>query len=223
MCDKEIYQKIKVIDTGRKSYKETWEFQKKIHEKRVRDEIPDTLILTQPNHVITLGRSAKKENLLFEEEFLKKKGIDIFKVERGGDVTYHGPGQLVGYPIFKIKGITKIKKFVENIEESIIYALKKFKILAAKDEKHPGVWVGNDKICAIGIAVKKGVSFHGFALNINPSLSYFNLIIPCGIKEKGVTSLEKILKKKINYEKVKKTVVEGFGEIFKKEIEWERF
>ncbi len=223
MCDKEIYQKIKVIDTGRKSYKETWELQKKIHEKRVRDEIPDTLILTQPNHVITLGRSAKKENLLFEEEFLKKKGIDIFKVERGGDVTYHGPGQLVGYPIFKIKGITKIKKFVENIEESIIYALKKFKISAAKDEKHPGVWVGNDKICAIGIAVKKGVSFHGFALNINPSLSYFNLIIPCGIKEKGVTSLEKILKKKINYEKVKKTVVEGFGEIFKKEIEWERF
>ncbi len=223
MCSKEFCKKIEVIDIKKTDYKKAWELQKKIHEKRVKGEVCDTLILVEHEHVITFGKSAKRENLLFDENFLKKKGIKVYKIERGGDVTYHGPGQLVGYPIFKIKGLTKIKKFVENIEKSIIHALAGFGINAEKNDRFPGVWIGNEKICAIGIAVKNGVSFHGFALNVNTDLSYFNFIIPCGIKDKGVTSMQKILERKIEFEKVKKKIAESFAKIFERELIWKKF
>lgn len=209
-----------LADLGFMPYREAWDFQRKLYQKRVDDSIPDTLIFVEHDHVITKGRSGKEENILVKPEELNDEGVGFYEVERGGDVTYHGPGQLVGYPIFKLqKGLIGVRPFVANIEEALVRAMKEFGIDADASMRMQkglpvGVWVGSDKLVAIGVAIKHWVSFHGFALNVSPELDMFSLIVPCGLKDKGVTSMEKILGVKPDFDKVKEAVRRSFEEVF---------
>lgn len=210
---------VNLLDFGLCDYEKAWEIQKELHQKRVNGEVEDTFIFVEHPHVYTLGKKGKEENFKVNIEFLKSKGIPVYRIERGGDVTYHGPGQIVGYLIFNLKEkLAGIKKFVEKIEDAVILTLKEYGINAFKNHRMIGVWVGDEKICAVGIAVKRWVSFHGFALNVNTELEYFDYIFPCGLK-KGVTSMHKILKRKIEIEGVKKNIIKSFERVF--EIKFE--
>lgn len=204
-----------VTELGLVPYQDAWELQKNLHSLRVEDMIPDVLLLLEHPPVITKGRKPGKSNLLISEDYLRLKGIEFFEVERGGDVTFHGPGQLVGYVIFKLPpSLSGIRPFVKKIENAVILVLKDFGIEARHDPKYTGVFVGNDKITAIGIAVKKWTSFHGFALNVNTDLSYFDLIVPCGIRDRGVTSMAKVLKREISMSDVIEAVKTSFSKEF---------
>jgi len=208
-------KKFDVVDLGQKDYKEVWDIQKVIHEKRVQEKLYNTLLLVEHPPVITMGKSGKNTNLLLSPRMLKQKGIAYYEIERGGDVTYHGPGQLVGYPIFNVKeGLAGIKPFVNKMEQAIIKTLADFNIAGEKKEKMIGIWAEGKKICSIGIAVKRWVSFHGFALNVNTNLEHFNLIIPCGLKNVTMTSMQELLKKEIELDDVKESVIENFSSIF---------
>jgi lipoate-protein ligase B len=207
---------MQVIDLGSSGYKEVWDLQKELHGQRVEKRIPNTLILVEHKPVITMGKSGQDVNVLYPVEFLKKKGIEYYQIERGGDVTFHGPGQLVGYPIFNVKdGLAGIKPFINGIEDVIIRSLGDYNVAAYRKEKMIGVWTDKGKVCSIGVAVKRWVSYHGFALNINTDLSYFDLIVPCGLKNVEMTSMQEILGKEISMEKVKQSVIRNFSAIFK--------
>ncbi len=208
---------IDVIKPGLLSYKKALELQEELHEKRIRGLINDTLILLEHPLVITLGRRGLRENILADADILLSHGVEIFDVTRGGDVTYHGPGQIVGYPIFDLnKRGRDVKLFVENIEEVFIRLLKnEFDITAKReDKKYTGVWVDNNKITAIGIAVKKWVTMHGFAFNVNTNLEHFSWINPCGITDRGVTSIEKIKGEKQDMNKLNEAVLKYFMGVF---------
>ncbi|MGQ9816555.1 MAG: lipoyl(octanoyl) transferase LipB [bacterium] len=208
---------INTLDLGKRDYKEVWDMQRELHLKRVNGQIPNTLILVEHNPVVTIGRSGKSENIKMPIQLLKEKGIDFYHIERGGDVTFHGPGQLVGYPIFNIKeGLIGIRRFIEMIEDAIIGVLADFAIKAEKREGLIGVWTERGKICSIGIAVKRWVSFHGFALNVNTDLRYFDLINPCGFKDIKMVSMQEILGHEIAMSEVKKKTIRNFHSIFLK-------
>ncbi|MER3537711.1 MAG: lipoyl(octanoyl) transferase [Thermus sp.] len=204
-----------VEDLGLMPYLEAWEYQKRVHKEVAQGLRPETLLLVEHPRVITLGRKATGENLLFPEAWYKEMGFELFWVERGGDVTYHGPGQLVGYPIFRVG--RRVREFLRRLEEAIIRVAASYQIQAYPTPGYAGVWVGEEKLCALGVAVKEGVSFHGFALNVNTDLNDFSVIIPCGLKGKGVTSLEKILGYKVPMPEVKARVVAAFEEVFARE------
>ena len=208
--------KLNVINLGRCGYEEALKVQYDILEKRQQDEIDDTLILVEHPPVITMGRKAAQTNIVAPQQYLKDNGIELYETNRGGDVTYHGDGQIVGYPIFKLRGKgIGIREFVENLENTFVNILKKeYDIDAGKNPDHTGVWVGDNKIVAIGLAVKRGVTMHGFAYNVNSNLDHFKLIVPCGISDKGVTSVEKITGETIDFQAANKTVLEHFCEVF---------
>lgn len=211
LIDKKSSAKFNVVDLGQKDYKEVWDIQKVIHEKRVQNKLCNTLLLVEHPPVITMGKSGKNTNLLLSPQVLEQKGIAYYEIERGGDVTFHGPGQLVGYPIFNVKeGFAGIKPFVNKMEDAIIQTLAKFGISGEKREKMIGIWAEGRKICSVGIAVKRWVSFHGFALNVNTNLEHFNLIIPCGLKNVTMTSMQVILGNTVDLEEVKKSIIESF-------------
>lgn len=179
---------------GLTPYSKALEIQQEVH-SQILDGVEDTLILCEHPSVYTFGKSADRNNLLISPEFLKSINAEVYETERGGDITYHGPGQLVGYPIINLRkhGIG-VKKYVETLELSIINALANFDITAYQIDGLTGIWVGKEdeikrKIGAIGIRVRNGVSMHGFALNVTTDLSYFNHIVPCGIADKAVTSI----------------------------------
>nr|WP_246584226.1 lipoyl(octanoyl) transferase LipB [Thermus brevis] len=201
-----------VEDLGLLPYSQAWEYQKKVHKEVVRGERPPTLLLLEHPRVITLGRKATGENLLFPESWYRENGFEVYWVERGGDVTYHGPGQLVGYPIFPVG--REVRRFLRQIEEAIVKVVASYGLKAYPTPGYAGVWVGEDKLCAIGVAVKEEVSFHGFALNVNTDLNDFSVIIPCGLKGKGVTSLERLLGRKVPMLEVKDRAVQAFAEVF---------
>jgi len=206
---------IELIDLGFKHYKDTWDFQKELVEKRIRDEIPDTLIFVEHEPVFTLGRNRDWKNLLFPEDYLRRMGYSLYKVERGGDVTYHGPGQLVGYPIFKLNSaLAGVKKFVYNVEEALIRTLKRYGIEAYRHKEYTGVFIPQGKIASIGLAFRKWVSFHGFALNVNNSLDPFKFIIPCGISHIPMVSMSLILGKEVPMGELKRCVYKSFLEVF---------
>ena len=175
----------------------------------------DCLLLVEHPHVLTLGRGGKRENILVSETLLHERGIACLSIERGGDVVYHGPGQLVGYPIFALKreGIG-IVNFVWRLEEVMIRILKDYGIIGQRNERNRGVWVGKDKVGFVGIAVRSGISLHGFALNVNPDLSFFELIQPCGLKGVKATSMKALLEKEVDYEEVKERAIIHFREVF---------
>jgi lipoyl(octanoyl) transferase len=214
--------KLNVLRLGRMDYREALELQEKLLALRQQDGVGDTLLLVEHPPVLTLGRRGKYENILVPREELEANGVSIYEVSRGGDVTYHGPGQLVGYPIMDLAGHGKdIKAFVLNVEEVFIRLLaEQYGITAGRDEKtYTGVWVGNEIITAIGIAVKHWVTMHGFAFNINTDLSHFKWINPCGITDKGVTSLKEELGHAADFEQLNKLVIKYFCEVFDAEYE----
>lgn len=213
---------INVCYLGEVEYQEALSIQESIWKLRVEKKIGDTLLLLEHPPVITIGRRGSKKNILVSEEFLEKIGVKVFEVSRGGDVTYHGPGQLVGYPIFDLALTDRdIKKFVYLLEEVFIRLLKdQFEIEARRDEdKYTGVWVENSKMVAIGIAVKKWATMHGFAFNVNTNLEHFSWIVPCGLKDRGVTSLERLIGKTIPFEDVVDKVQTYFGKVFGKSLD----
>lgn len=205
--------KLNVIDLGRLAYADALRAQYAILEQVQNDTLDDTLILVEHPPVITMGRNAEEGNVLFTEEMLKAQGFDVFHVERGGDATYHGPGQIVGYPVFNIKKNhgKSIRHFVETLEQIFIDLLgNHYGINAGRDEINSGVWIGMAKILAIGLAVKRGVTFHGFAFNVNTDLSHYEVIVPCGLTDRSVTSMAQQLGAEQDMERVKAQIVEEF-------------
>jgi len=207
-------KKLNVIDLGSCPYGKAWDIQKETHAKRVAGEIPDTLILVEHPHVYTLGKNANAQHLIASQDYLKSKGIEIYNVDRGGDITYHGPGQLVGYPIFNLKEHKEsISWYVHTVEDVLIKMLADYGISAERIEKLTGVWVGNQKIAAIGMRVSKWVTMHGFALNVSTDLSLYDGIIPCGIVSKGITRIAD-LAPDIQMDQVKRDVIIKFRTLF---------
>ena len=220
-----------VENWGVQSYKDAWEKQEKILQSiidvkknnrndRSNLETPNYLIFLEHKPVFTIGKSGNFNNLLVNDFELSKKNIELVKTNRGGDITFHGPGQLVIYPILDLENFfTDIHKYLRSLEDVVISSLMEFNIDAKRSPGETGVWINTDtsfpeKICAMGVRASRWVTMHGLALNINTDLSYFNKIIPCGIEGKGITSMQKVLNKKISIEKVKSAIKSHFEEIF---------
>ncbi|MBA7524330.1 Octanoyltransferase [subsurface metagenome] len=183
---------IQLIQSGLTDYNQIWDLQRELLEKVTASRSENYLILTEHNPVITIGKSGNIKNLLVDESYLKTKGIEITKIDRGGDITFHGPGQLVGYPILNLSAFEKdVHWYLRKLEEIIIKTLEIFGIEGKRIPGLTGVWVGDNKICAIGVKVTRWVSMHGFALNLSTDLNYFKYIVPCGISDKGITSILK--------------------------------
>lgn len=208
--------RLNVLSLGRCEYEKALNIQYDLLKKRQAGDIENTLILVEHPPVITMGRHAEKSHIIGSEKLLMDKEIKIFETNRGGDVTYHGYGQIVGYPIFNLRESNMgIKEFVRNLEEVFIKHLKdNHSIDAGRDSHHTGVWVGNNKITAIGLAVKRGVTMHGFAFNVSTNLEHFNFIVPCGITDKGVTSVEDIIQKPVDFQEENQSVLENFCKVF---------
>ena len=228
-------QKVILQDLGLKDYKETWDYQEKLFQGIIDLKIdnrrndtnhktPNYFLFVEHPHVYTLGKSGDMSNLLLNEEQLSKKGATFYKINRGGDITYHGPGQIVGYPILDLDNFfTDIHKYLRFLEEVIIKTLAEYGIKSERSEGETGVWldVGTPfarKICAMGVRTSRWVTMHGFALNVNTNLGYFDNIIPCGIKGKAVTSIEAELNKKLPLEEVKTKILKNFKELFEVEF-----
>jgi len=187
------------IELGRKDYFETWQIQQEIFRKVKAGTEPDTIILVEHPHTITFGKTSQKTHLLLNAQELQNRGISVYDIDRGGDVTYHGPGQLVSYPILNLQHYKKdIHWYLRCLETVVIETLKFFSIQAGRlnmadsQKNYTGVWVGQEKICAIGVKVSHWVTMHGLALNINTNLSFFDFIVPCGISDKKVTSMKNL-------------------------------
>ena len=203
---------INYINIGRQSYQFAWELQKEIHQLVKNNEIPSTVLFLEHNDIYTLGKNADKNYLLNTFPH-----IDVIETDRGGQITYHGPGQLVGYPIINLNKYKKsITWFVSSLEQIIINTLNKFNIESNRIDDLPGVWVDDEKICAIGIRIAQWVTMHGFALNINPDMKYFDGMIPCGILDYGVTSMYKNTNRYIKFDEVMNVLFCEFNNIFDK-------
>ncbi len=210
-----ISRLLRHINLGIADYKETWDLQKELMAKRNKGEIPDTLLLLQHPHTYTLGKVADRSNLVGNQEYLHKHNIKVYDIDRGGDITYHGPGQIVGYPIIDLKDWKMdTHLYLRSLEEVIISVCNEYGIHCGRKENYTGVWIDERKICAMGIKVSRWVTMHGFAFNVNTDLSYFNGIIPCGIKDKEVTSLQKELEIEIELNEVSKKIINNFMRIF---------
>ena len=231
-------KKILVRDIGKISFSDAWEYQEKIFKKIIDQKVQNRslnekiktnnyLVLTEHNHVYTIGKSGDMSNLLIDKEGLIKREIEFFKINRGGDITYHGPGQIMGYPIFDLDNFfTDINLYLRKLEEVIINTLNVYNLTGFVIKGETGVWVKDEdglskKICAFGIRASRWVTMHGLCLNVDPDLSYFNHIIPCGIKNKGITSLQDLKKEKIDINEVKSILVENFKLVFNAEINFE--
>ncbi|HEX9976245.1 MAG TPA: lipoyl(octanoyl) transferase LipB [Dehalococcoidales bacterium] len=201
-------------------YREAYERQKRLWSLRLSGEMPDILLLLEHPPTFTIGKSSKLENLLLTKEELAQRGISLFFTDRGGDITYHGPGQLVAYPIIDLRSWDKdIHRYIRSLEEVTIRTLADFSIAGGRDEKHVGVWVGSEKIAAIGVGVRKWVTMHGLALNVNPNLEHFALINPCGILDRGVTSMTRLLGHEVPIEDVAERLAGHFAQVFSVRLE----
>ncbi|MEP3209326.1 MAG: lipoyl(octanoyl) transferase LipB [Maribacter sp.] len=229
-------KKVILQDLGLKDYKETWDYQEQLFQetldikiKNRREEAnletPNHFVLVEHPHVFTLGKTGDFSNLLVDEKQLERKGAKFYKTNRGGDITYHGPGQIVGYPILDLDNFfTDIHKYLRLLEEMVILTLSEYGITAERSEGETGVWldVGTPfarKICAMGVRASRWVTMHGFALNVNADLGFFDLMIPCGIKDKAVTSLNLELgKKEVDVAEVKQKLLRHFQGLFEAEM-----
>lgn len=233
-----LNKRVKFLDLGLVDYKETWDYQTKLFEAIVQKKIANRklptgdqeltenyLIFCEHPHVYTLGKSGSEENLLVNDEELKEKNATYYKINRGGDITYHGPGQIVGYPILDLDNFfTDIHKYLRFLEEAVILTLKEYGIEAGRIQGLTGVWLDHldqknpRKICALGVKSSRWVTMHGFAFNVNTELDYFNNIVPCGIDDKAVTSLEKELGQKQNIEQVENKLKQHIVNLFEMEL-----
>ncbi|MBC7494871.1 MAG: lipoyl(octanoyl) transferase LipB [Flavobacterium sp.] len=229
-------KKIQLFDLGTKDFKETWDYQQelfteiidlKIKNRRENSliETPNYFLFVQHPHVYTLGKSGDLANLLLSEKQLESKGATFYNINRGGDITYHGPGQIVGYPILDLENFfTDIHKYLRFLEEAIILTLSDYGLQAGRSDGETGVWLGVGtpfarKICAMGVRASRWVTMHGFALNVNVDLGYFDNIIPCGIRGKGVTSLNiELNQKTVDEVAVKNKIVTHLSSLFEAEI-----
>ena len=215
---------IELYDLGLKSYQPVWDLQHKIQQKIIGEKKldrlgefhgkrkNDVLLFVEHPHVYTLGKSGDEENML---RSLLELEAEYVKTNRGGDITYHGPGQIVGYPILDLdRHFTDIHKYLRHLEEVIILVCADYAFDAGRIDGLTGVWIGEEKICAMGIRCSRWVTMHGFALNVNTNLQYFNNIVPCGIEDKQVTSLQQLLGKEVDTEEVKKRIVKHFENVF---------
>jgi lipoate-protein ligase B len=204
-----------IWDLGLMEYGEAWRLQRKLLRQRIEGKISDVLLLLEHPPTITIGRSGTLDNVLVSKERLAEEGISLFFIDRGGDVTFHGPGQLVGYTILDLRERGKdLHRYVHNLEEVILRTLKDFSIRANRDDLHPGVWVNEEEIAAIGLSVIKWVSMHGFALNINNDLKHFSFINPCGFSNRRATSMSKILDSDVPRERVINRLISNFSNVF---------
>jgi lipoate-protein ligase B len=208
-------KKILVSNLGRTRYADTWDLQHKLLELRQRGQIEDLLLYTEHSHVYTIGKSGDDNHLLASEEELTRDGTEVFHIDRGGDITYHGPGQVVGYPIIDLNQHSPdIHAYLRQLEEVLIVTLDAFGIRSGREVGMTGVWTGGEKIAAIGVKVSRWVTMHGFALNVNTDLQKFARIIPCGIFHKGVTSMHRVLGNEISLEGVEQKLTESFESVF---------
>jgi lipoyl(octanoyl) transferase len=224
-----------IVDLGFIGYAEAFELQKRVVAARKADAIGDVLLLCEHPHVITLGRSGKRENLLASERVLAQKGVELHETNRGGDITYHGPGQIVGYPVIQLAAIRRdVVWYVRMLEEVMIRTCADFGVVARREEGKTGAWIDlrkkdlpqraqslesatAEKIGAIGVHISLWVTSHGFAFNVATDLRYFELIVPCGIAERKATSLEKVLGRAVKRNEAAPKLVEHFGEVFGRE------
>ena len=209
-----------VYQLGQVAYREAYRLQTDLLSRRINGDIGDTLLLLEHPPTITVGKSGRVENILVSPAELAEKGIPLFFVDRGGDVTYHGPGQLVGYPIIDLKNRGKdLHQYVHNLEEAVIRTLGDFGIRGGRDRSHRGVWVKQREIAAIGLRVSKWVTVHGFALNIDADLAPFSLINPCGFSDRGATSMAEVLGREIAMTAVTERLLARFAEVFQVRLE----
>ena len=242
--NKILNKEVHVINLGMIDYQEAWDYQEKLFKEVIdlklanRDKpieeqnpTPNYLIFCEHPHVYTLGKSGSAQNLLLDDKGLKEKHASYYKINRGGDITYHGPGQLVAYPILDLDNFFEdIHKYLRLLEEAIIMTLTDFKLIAGRIEKLTGVWIDIDKdqpqtlpwnprkVCAMGVRSSRWVTMHGLALNVNTNLEYFGNIVPCGIDDKAVTSMEKELNSKLNIKQVQEVLQKQIGDLFEMEI-----
>ena len=199
-------------DLGLLDYQEAWQVQRQMHQTVVAGDAPPTLLLVEHPPVITFGRKGGRDHLLMTEAFLQEQGFSLYDIERGGDVTYHGPGQLVGYPIFRVG--RRVQNYLRALERVMVQVLAGYGIESVGSEGYAGVWVGDKKVVAIGVAIKRDVSFHGFAMNVHTNLQHFDYIVPCGLVGKGVASLSSLLGRHVPLDEVKPRLVAAFEEVF---------
>ncbi len=224
-------RKVVFEDLGRIRYREAWEYQEKLFAKVIRDkqeqksEKEQYLLFCEHEHVYTLGKSGNRQNLLISRRMCESRQIDLHEIDRGGDITYHGPGQLVAYPIIALEAFgIGIKRYISLLEDVVIETLKPYGIRGEKDEKAMGVWIDADdpararKICAIGVRASRFVTMHGLALNINSDLSYFSFINPCGFTDRGVTSIQKELGREVDFREISHGMKNAFRELFAMEF-----
>jgi lipoyl(octanoyl) transferase len=210
----------KVRPLGRIDYPDALAMQEGMVGLRREDKIPDTLLLVEHPHVVTKGSGASEENILVDAAESDRLGLQIFETSRGGDVTYHGPGQIVGYPILQLRENERdAHAYLRRLEEMLMAVLADYGIESTRHPDYTGVWVGERKVAAIGVRLSKWITSHGFALNVNPDLTYFDTIVPCGIEEKGVTSMGEILGRSPAIHEVEERIVERFGEIFQRRMQ----
>jgi lipoyl(octanoyl) transferase len=201
------------------TYENGMRLQQKLVDMRQRDEIPDQLLLLEHPPVITLGRGGKAANLLASPELLARNGVRFFETTRGGDITYHGPGQIVGYPILHLgEGNRDVRKYVTKLEEVLIRTVAEYGITAERIEGKRGIWVGSNKIAAIGVRIARWVTSHGWALNVSTNLAHFSLITPCGIRGMGVTSIEREVGRSVPLAEVREALARNFEEMFEREL-----
>ncbi|HVA33302.1 MAG TPA: lipoyl(octanoyl) transferase LipB [Candidatus Baltobacteraceae bacterium] len=205
---------VRLLDLGVRDYREVWALQHDLHEAVREGRKPDTWIVVEHPPVITLGRQAKRENVLLSQAELAERGIDVVAIERGGDVTYHGPGQVVVYPIRRLERFREVVPLVRALEGAVIDTCARFDVATQRWSEHAGVWVGNNQICAIGLAVQRMVSLHGIALNASTALSYDSLINPCGLTERGITSLSKEAGRPVSVEEAKHVLLQELARTF---------
>jgi lipoyl(octanoyl) transferase len=215
MANQSTSRKFDYCDLGLIDYKQAWDLQKNIFNARVHSQTNDTLLLLEHPHTYTLGKVADKENLISSEKQLKELGVSVYEIDRGGDITYHGPGQIVGYPIINLKEWKEdTHEYLRALEEVLILTCGEFGLQTERNSKYTGVWLGNRKIAAIGVKISRWVTMHGFAFNVNTDLSYFGGIIPCGIRDKDVTSLKRELGREVDMAETKQIIVRNFEKVF---------
>lgn len=213
-----------ILDLGLIDYAEAWALQKRIVAARKADAMEDVLLLCEHPHVITLGRNGKREHLLASERVLRQRGVEFHATDRGGDITYHGPGQIVGYPILNLAEIRRdVVWYVRTLEEAMIRATAEFGIEVGREAGKTGIWARTasgaaEKLAAIGVHISRWVTSHGFAYNVSTDLRYFDLIVPCGISDRKPASLEKLLDRRVERAEAAPRIVRHFGGVFSLEM-----